>query len=791
MKLWKKALSLLLCLVLVLSVLPMAAMASDLPDDPGANVTPDGPGNPDDPNNPGNPDDPGNPDEPMPVVIIDHSVTFNPGNGDASWSVSVVDGATVSQPSVTHPGGFELEGWYTDAGFNSAFSFSTPITQDTTLYAKWKDAQSPSMYVVTFIPDNGSANIVFSTSDVVDPMPANPTRTGYSFGGWYIVSQPESEITEASAAVNAGTVYTQATYVKAKWTPYSYTVKFDANGGDGTMEDQSFTYDAEQSLTPNAFTSESGSFAGWNTEVDGSGTAYTDGQSVKNLTAENGGAVTLYAQWETSHTVTFHFNYDSKTEDKTVAHKAKVTEPEEPQRTGYGFDGWYADEDFKNEYNFESPVVTGIDLYAKWTANTFTVKFDANGGTGSMADQSFTYDTEQPLTKNAFERDGYIFLRWNRASDGSDREYEDGATVKNMTGEQNGSVTLYAQWEREYTITYELDGGSLPEGVTNPGTYTAKSEDITLTNPEKEGYTFAGWTGSNGTTPETAVTIAKGSTGDKTYTAVWTANSYKISFNANGGTGTMADLDCEYGKSYALTANAFTNGEKIFAGWNTAADGSGKDYADGATVENLTAKDGETVTLYAQWAQEFTITYNLDGGSLSKGVTNPATYTDKSDNFTLKNPTKKGYAFLGWTGSNGTEPQKEVTVLKGSTGDLTFTANWIKAYKVTYLPGDGTGSMAPSTDIYGEYTLRTCGFTAPEGKVFSGWQYGNSVVRAGTVITVTGNVTVTAVWMDAPAPLDPVSKTGDTTGLMFWLTLAAFSAMALAGYELLNKKRVR
>ena len=99
--------------------------------------------------------------------------------------------------------------------------------------------------------------------------------------------------------------------------------------------------------------------------------------------------------------------------------------------------------------------------------------------------------------------------------------------------------------------------------------------------------------------------------------------------------------------------------------------------------------------------------------------------------------------------------------------------------------------MAPSTDVYGEYTLRTCGFTAPEGKVFSGWQYGNSVVRAGTVITVTGNVTVTAVWMDAPAPLDPVSKTGDTTGLMFWLTLAAFSAMALAGYELLGKKRVR
>lgn len=781
MKLWKKTLSLVLCLVLVLSVLPVAAMASDLPDDPGQTV------NPDDPNNP---DDPGNPDEPMPIDIT-HSVTFYPGNGDASWSVSVDDGATVSQPTVTHSGGFELEGWYTDSGFTNAFSFSTAITQDTALYAKWKNAQSAIMYDVTFIPDNGSANIVFSTSDVVDPMPANPTRTGYRFSGWYIVSQPESEITGDSAAVNAGTVYTQATYVKAKWAPYSYTVKFDANGGDGTMEDQSFTYDAERRLTPNAFTSESGSFTGWNTEADGSGTSYTDGQTVKNLTAENGGAVTLYAQWETSHTVTFRYNYDSKTEEKTVPHKGTVTVPTVADRAGYGFDGWFADEALTQAFDFAAEITANIDVYAKWTPNTFTVKFDANGGTGTMADMTFTYDVEQPLTKNAFERDGYIFVCWNRAADGTDREYVDECTVRNMTAEQNGSVTLYAQWEREYTITYDLDGGSLPEGVTNPDTYTQKSEDFTLNNPEKEGYTFEGWTGSNGTTPETAVTIAKGSTGDKTYTAVWTANSYKISFNANGGTGTMAELDCEYGKSYTLTANAFTNGEKVFMGWNTAADGSGKDYADGATVENLTAKDGETVTLYAQWAQEFKITYNLDGGSLPKGVTNPATYTDKTENFTLKNPVKKGYAFVGWTGSNGNDPQKEVTVLKGNTGDLTFTANWVKAYKVTYLPGDGTGSMAPSTDVYGEYTLRTCGFTAPEGKVFSGWQYGNSVVRAGTVITVTGNVTVTAVWMDAPAPLDPVSKTGDTTGLMFWLTLAAFSAMALAGYELLNKKRVR
>ena len=126
-------------------------------------------------------------------------------------------------------------------------------------------------------------------------LPSAPTRTGYTFGGWSNGStthQPEATVT-----ITADTTFT------AQWTANQYTVKFDANGGDGSISNQAFTYDVPQALTANTFTRTGYTFAGWNTAADGSGTAYSDGQEVSNLTAVSGGTVTLYAQW-TANTYT-------------------------------------------------------------------------------------------------------------------------------------------------------------------------------------------------------------------------------------------------------------------------------------------------------------------------------------------------------------------------------------------------------------------------------------------------------------------------------------------------------
>ena len=171
-------------------------------------------------------------------------------------------------------------------------------------------------------------------------------------------------------------------YFGVKLVDGTYTVNFDANGGEGAMTSQTLTYGkTSESLKANAFTKPGYTFAGWNTAADGTGTAYTNRQTTPNVTTENGGAVTLYAQW---------------------------------------------------------------------TANSYTVKFDGNGAEGTMADQSFTYDVEQALTANGFTKTGYTFAGWKLG----DTTYEDGATVKNLATSEE--ITLIAQW----TAIKKDDGAS-------------------------------------------------------------------------------------------------------------------------------------------------------------------------------------------------------------------------------------------------------------------------------------------------------------------------------------------
>ncbi len=159
----------------------------------------------------------------------------------------------------------------------------------------------------------------------------------------------------------------------------------------------------------------------------------------------------------------------------------------------------------------------------------------------------------------------------------------------------------------EYTITYELAGGSV--ATENPATYTTESLDITLNNPTRKGYTFAGWTGTDLSEATITVTIASGSTGDRTYTATWTPNTYTVHFHANGGSGTMADQQFTYDVAQNLTANAFTYDPCSFNGWNTKSDGSGTIYTNGENVENLTAEPNGEINLYAQWTCTTPLTF--------------------------------------------------------------------------------------------------------------------------------------------------------------------------------------
>ena len=295
----------------------------------------------------------------------------------------------------------------------------------------------------------------------------------------------------------------------------------------------------------------------------------------------------------------------------------------------------------------------------------YTVSFNANGGTGAMSDQSFYSNTPQALSANTFIYGGKYLSHWSTLANGGGYDYTDGEVVNNL-----GNVTLYAQWKDNYTVHFDANGGT---GTMDNQLITSHGQSLNANAFVRDGYTFIGWnTKANGTGTSYADGEVVNDLGDITLYAQWRA-LMTVSFNANGGTGTMDDLIILWDMPQALPASTFTRTYYVFQGWNTKADGSGPAYSDGETVCNP-----GTLTLYAQWTPiAYNITYvNATDGADYVTNSNPKTYTFVSNNITLKEPTRIGYNFIGWTYEGQDTPTKNVTITKGSHGDKTFTAHW-------------------------------------------------------------------------------------------------------------------
>ena len=427
--------------------------------------------------------------------------------------------------SHTTPGLFYYSGFghYNDGGYGDFYQVDLTLS----------DTQPVYTYNITYELNGGTnaAGNPTTYSNITSATLADATKTGYTFGGWYDNAEFNGDpITEIPAGMNGDkTVY-------AKWTANTYSVAFNANGGSGTMSNMSFTYDeAPKPLTSNTFTRTGYTYSGWNTAANGSGTAYTDGQSVQNLTDANGATVTLFAQWSPiTYTVSFNNNGGTGTmaaQTHTYGSSLALTS-NTFTRTGYGFAGWATSANGNVVYtngqsvqNLASTQGANVELFAKWTPITYTVSFNANGGTGTMAAQTHTYNASLALTSNTFTRTGYTFAGWATTADG-DVTYTNSQTVSNLASAQGANVELFAKW--------------------NPITYT-------------------------------------------------------VSFNANGGEGTMAAQTHTYDASQALTANTFTLTGYSFDGWATTASGDVV-YTDKESVSNLATTQDANVTLFAKWS---------------------------------------------------------------------------------------------------------------------------------------------------------------------------------------------
>jgi uncharacterized repeat protein (TIGR02543 family) len=251
--------------------------------------------------------------------------------------------------------------------------------------------------------------------------PTNPTRTGYTFAGWF----SDEALT---IAYTFTTMPSQATTLYAKWTANQYTVTFDSN--DRSIDDILITQDFGTAISAPTNPTLSGyTFVGWFSDE-----ALTTAYSFSTIPTQS---FTLYAKWNINqYTITFDSNEGSSIPEITQDFGTAVSAPRSPTLSGYTFAGWFSNEALTTAYTFTTMPSQAITLYAKWTANQYTIRFDSNGGTRVTAiTQNFGTAVSAPTNPT---RTGYTFAGWF-----SDEALTIAYTFTTMPSQ---AITLYAKW---------------------------------------------------------------------------------------------------------------------------------------------------------------------------------------------------------------------------------------------------------------------------------------------------------------------------------------------------------
>ena len=625
-------------------------------------------------------------------------------------------------------------------------------------------ATSPD-YIVVFDANRGSGTMADQVilRDTYAYLTKNAfTRTGYSFSGWNTAPDGSgTACTDGKKVKNltAGTAIT----LYAQWKARTYTVKYSANGGTGAMDSIGATYDVPFALSANTFTRTGYTFNGWNTSYRGTGTAYSDGETVQNLATS--GTKLLYAQWApNSYEIAFDANGGvGEMENQSMRYGVSAALKKNAfTRTGYTFVSWNTEPDgsgtaYASGKSVSSLATEGtVTLYAQWKANTYTIKYAANSGSGSMAAQTLTYDLSGVLSANAYTRTGYSFTGWNTAANGSGVPFFDTQTVVNLA--VSGTVTMYAQWSpNAYEIVFDANGG-VGEMENQSMTY-----GIYATIPKsaftRKGYSCASWNtepDGSGTTciaGRSARNLAP--SGTVTLYAQWKANTYTIKYVSNGGSGSMAAQKATYDLPIVLSTHIYTRTGYTFTGWNTAADGSGLPFFDDQTVLNLAASG--TVSLYAQWSPNpYEIAFDANGGT-GEMENQPMTYGVYAV-ISKSAFTREGYTCASW---NTAPDGSGTTYIAGRSaknlapgGTATLYAKWKpNTITVVFYANKGTGTMSSQKLTYDvPANLNENQFTR-EGYTFTGWNTkadgtGTAYTDAQAVenIALSGTVKLYAQW---------------------------------------------
>jgi len=402
-----------------------------------------------------------------------HNVTYEEHGGTTVPDATFVSGGTVTLPAKPTRAGYSFDGWFTaQTGGTEYGSTSTPPDGNLVVHAQW--TRDP--FTVTYQEYGGTT---VSDSEFVSggtvTLPANPTRAGYTFDGWFTAQTGGTKYGSTSTPPDGNLV------VHAQWTQISantvFSVTYQEHGGT-TVADATFVSGGTVTL-PADPTRAGYTFDGWFTE-ETDGTKYN---STFSPTDEN---VVVHAQWtQIPFSVTFEEHGGTTVPNETFVSGGSVTLPADPTRAGYTFNGWFTAQTGGTKYNSSfSPADGNLVVHAQWTqipSNSFAVTFEEHGGT-TVSDATFVSGGSVTLPADP-TRAGYTFNGWFSAQTG-------GTKFNSSFSPSDGNLVVHAQWtQNPFTVTFEEHGGSTVSDATfvSGGTVTLPAD------PTRAGYTFNGW----------------------------------------------------------------------------------------------------------------------------------------------------------------------------------------------------------------------------------------------------------------------------------------------------------
>ena len=616
--------------------------------------------------------------------------------------------------------GYRFDGWYTAPNGGNKYDFNTPLTNNVTVYAHWIG----NGYTVRFTGNGATGG---NTPDqafqynIGQNLHRNGfTRDGYTFTGWKRADNQQA-YGDGQWVTNLTTQPNGIVTMVAQWSANEAHIRYNPNppagktaGGNGTPNWDGHTGDTP-AIGQNGWTIDGYTFAGWATSPDGSGARYAPGAS---WTAS--GTLTLYAQWTPGEAgLTYDGNgaTGGKTDPQNGVTDQKVNVRQNGfTRDGYTFVTWNTQAGCKGNAvkpNSEWTLRGSSTLYACWAGVAQTLTYHGNGATGgNTAAQSGHTGDELTTNANGFTRDGYTFVRWDTAKDGSGTAYGEGKNGVGRYTMKPAGNDLYAIWQANpASIQYRDDYGAT--GST-PDTTGVTGQNVTIARNgfTRPGYTFTGWARDRRTNPSLQpggrYTLTPGTT---TLWAQWKADPAHLIYNANtGSTSQTRRTDGVVDQTLTVIANPFTRTGYTFTGWNTQADGRGRAYTAGngfRLVADPKSNPVNTSVLYAQWRiNRVTLKFNPNGGTGGYPDITVDAFTTVTIPADAKEPKvqRPGFRFTGWAmkptpgaGDTILSPGKG-TVSMPDQGSITVYAQWAPA--MTTLPFTGGHAQVPTIGLY-------------------------------------------------------------------------------------------